>query len=185
MIFDSRHLKTAILAYYRFKKGAVCADEVFDADVLIDTGKEIIEVECKISKSDLKADAKKEKHKQWKGETPFRKHQRPNKFYICVPTELVEAAKKFVEEVNPNYGIIELSNTKYDHWYRYTRGWDNMLYFVKKAKNLHKEYISYQECIALRLCSKIINSNIEGLQEYHRNQKKVENGQPGILENQS
>lgn len=170
MNFHSGHLKTAVMAYYRFKKMSVCADEVFNADVLVDTGKEIIEIECKISKSDLRADSKKSKHNEFKD--PLKKKWSiPNKFYICVPTELVEEAKIWTEEVNPAYGVIELSNTKYEHWVKYTMGWENMLYFVKKAKPLHKEYHSKQERIALRLSSKIINASIEGLR-YERLKEK-------------
>lgn len=169
-IIHSGHLKTAVMAYFRFKKTFICADEVFNADVLVDTGKEIIEIECKISKSDLKADLKKPKHNEFKDPSK-RKYCIPNKFYICVPTELVEKAKKWTEEVNQAYGVIELSNTKYEHWVKYTMGWENMLYFSKKAKSLHKEYYSKSERIALRLSSKLINASIEGLR-YERLKEK-------------
>ena len=112
MEIHSGHLKTALLAYYRFRNRNICADEVFNADVLVDNGKQIIEVECKISKSDLKADIKKEKHKLWKQE-PLTRHYIPNKFYICVPTELVDEALKWTEENNSNYGVIEFSRNKF------------------------------------------------------------------------
>ena len=37
-----------------------------------------------------------------------------NKFFVCVPTELVEDAKQWVEEVNPKYGIIEFITNRAD-----------------------------------------------------------------------
>ena len=155
------------MAYFRFKRQYLVADEVhicniFLADVLGDNGKKVMEIECKTSKSDLRADSKKEKHR-WYKEVPEK--YAPNQFYICVPTNLVADAIQWTNEINPNYGVIELSETKFEHWINYTRGWENMLYFAKKAKSLHTVYKSKQERIGLRLASKVINSSCTKL--YH------------------
>lgn len=49
----SSDLKLALMHYYRFNYGYVCAEEATNADILVDTGKEIIEIEVKIGKGDL------------------------------------------------------------------------------------------------------------------------------------
>ena len=75
-------IKFALLSYFRFKRQWVCVDECMNADVVADTGKQIIEVEVKVSKSDLmQGEAKKE----WKHDNY--RHLRygnyiPNKYYF-------------------------------------------------------------------------------------------------------
>ena len=59
-------LKLALLQYFRFKRQGVCVEEFRGADIIVDTGKEIIEVEVKITKADL---INGEKRKQWKHES--------------------------------------------------------------------------------------------------------------------
>ena len=53
----SLHLKAALLSYGRLKKQFIVADEVgvckTNADIMVDTGGFLIEVEVKTSKSDL------------------------------------------------------------------------------------------------------------------------------------
>jgi len=46
-------LKLALMQYFRFNRQWLCVDEFRGADIIADTGKEIIEVETKITKSDL------------------------------------------------------------------------------------------------------------------------------------
>ena len=43
-------LKLALLDYFRFLRQWVCVDEFRGADVIADTGKDIIEVEVKVGK---------------------------------------------------------------------------------------------------------------------------------------
>ena len=166
--YTSLHLKTAVMAFYRFKKQMVCADEVSicggDADVLVDSGTSIFEIECKVTKSDLKADLKKKKHEIYKeGHHPYLVV--PTRFYICVPTPLVEDAKIWVEEVNPKYGVIEFSTVKYEQNRPYRRRWDMMLYFVKKAGKLTDVYHSKKDAIAKRLCSANLNFKLDSIYE--------------------
>lgn len=93
--------------YYRFKRQFIACSEVKTdcnelSDVLVSSKKHIFEIEIKTSKQDL-----------IKGEARKQKHIRPNekrlvnKFFICVPTELVEDAKLWIAMTNPNYGLIE------------------------------------------------------------------------------
>ena len=101
----SLDIKFALLWYFRFRRQWICATEFQAWDVVAFTNKSFIEVEVKISKSDLwYGEAKKDKHSQYqKGLYPF---SIPNKFYICVPEVLLDEARKWVEATNPNYGII-------------------------------------------------------------------------------
>ena len=121
---NSYEIKTALMQYFRWKRQFICAEEVGLgwgwADVLADTGKQIYEIEVKISKGDLQNESKKRKHN---------KHveHRANKFYICVPEYLIKDAIKWVNKTDKRYGII-----KYYNLYQ--------VYIVKKAKLLHDKY---------------------------------------------
>lgn len=111
------------------------------ADMLVDTGKEIREIEIKISKSDLwNGEKRKNKHKEY-----YQKESkdRPNKFYICVPEELLDEAKKWVEETNPKYGILIYRTDKY-----YS---DNAIKSIKQAKSLHNLYGNWKSKFTKRL----------------------------------
>lgn len=180
-MITSLHLKTALMAYWRFKKQSLCCDEVGfaggNSDILVDTGKEIIDIEVKISKSDLKADIKKPKHEANKNQLS-QYISVPNKFYICVPTCLVEEAKKWTEEVNPNYGVLEFSEVKYESYKEYPRYYDKMIRVVKKAKLLKEDYKSKKEEISFRLCSALINKNIDSLRRMRENDLSTENKNP-------
>jgi len=117
-------IKTALMYYFRFQRQWLCAPEVdFDggrADILIDTGEDIREVEIKISKSDLyNGESKKDKHRQG---------VKCNKFYICVPDCLMDDAEKWVLQTEPNYGII-----LYQPHY-------NSLVIRRSAKSLNRQY---------------------------------------------
>lgn len=177
-MITSLHLKTALMAYWRFKKQSLCCDEVSfaggNSDILVDTGKEVIDIECKISKSDLKADIKKPKHEANKNQLS-RYISVPNKFYICVPTSLVEEAKKWTEEVNINYGVIEFSEVKYEQYKNWDRYWDKMVKIIKKAKILKEEYKSKKEEISYRLNSALINKNIDLLRKMREHDLSTEN----------
>lgn len=152
MLVNAHIIKTCLMKHYRFKRGYLCVDEVGHepADVLVDTGTKIIEIEVKISKSDL-----------WKGEARKKKHKYSdekrgcNHFLLCVPTELVDEGHKWIKETNEKYGLIEfkshLLEKGYYHWYKY-------LNFIKRAKNLNKDYNkNFKNKINMRLCSALIN----------------------------
>lgn len=159
-------LKTSLLYYYRFKRGYLCSDEVYStygqiADILVDTGKSIYEIEIKTNKPDLYKEKKKAKHK------PDNKHYTVNKFSLCVPTNLIFFAKKWIEEVNPKYGLIEFDTQRYKEYkLRYTiNRYDIFLKFIKKASTLNKGYnINHRKKIINRLPSALVNAYIDLLQ---------------------
>lgn len=152
---SSTHIKTALMAYFRFKRQFVCADEVgicyTDADIVVDTGGFLWEVECKISKSDLtQGEKRKDKHVRYAAE-PFSLRDIkyvPNHFYICVPTELLTYTIAWVEKTNPKYGVLE-----YEH--EGSSKWEDKIRVVRKAKFLHEEQITpnQRERIIRRLSS--------------------------------
>ena len=91
-MINSSHIKEALMHYLRFKRGWVCADEVYSGnfigDIVIDSGKWTMEIEIKTSKSDLIIGEKK-KTTSWNGRGK-RKHDewhigRNNKFDVFVP----------------------------------------------------------------------------------------------------
>ncbi len=164
MSVGALHLKTALLYYYRFKRGYLCVDECYSgcrekADILIDTGKAIFEVEIKLNKADLYKEKKKKKHKA----DSFRG---ANNFYLCVPTELVEFTKKWIKEVNPKYGLIEFNSQYYiERKARYgITHWDKCLRFKIRARQLHTEYNKrLKNNIIKRLPSALVNAYISRL----------------------
>lgn len=141
------------MSYFRFKRQWLCVDEVHTGggekgDIVVDTGKEVREIEIKCDKYDL-----------WKGEAKKSKHKRAsfrmiNTFYLCVPTELMDEAKKWIEQTDSRYGLIEF-NSKLLEESGY-RNWFNYLNFVKRAKVLNSNYKSMQDKIAYRLNSALI-----------------------------
>lgn len=156
----SFELKVACLGYFRFKQQAVCVDEFNGADVIVDTGKEIIEVEIKVNKYDL---CQNERNKQRKHQCyrQGRQYSRchPNKFMFCVPTELEEAALGIVKELNPKYGVLVFNTNEFHSCM--AKGWvpalPHYLRNVKRARSLHDLYdLQQQRLIAKRCSSKLV-----------------------------
>lgn len=165
-MITSLHLKTACLAYYRFKKQSLCATEVpigkGIGDVVINFKGALIEVEIKTSISDLQHDKKKiTKHEAYKNGFGIYMTV-PNLYYLCVPTDLLENAKEFIKDINPNYGLLEFNIEKYNELKSYNRCWSNFIRVNKQAKHL-KETITtnYSEPIISRLGSEVINLRID------------------------
>jgi len=126
----SLELKIALMSYYRFKRQCVCATECLHMDFVAITTKGIVEVETKVNKYDLwKGEAIKNKHNQYKQGGKF--SWTPNCFYICVTEDLQEEAIKWVEQVNPNYGVLVYlpNNIK----------WEDKIWTVKSAQKLHNK----------------------------------------------
>jgi len=141
----SLEIKHALLSYFRFKRQYICASECLNNDVMVITKNGFtIDIEVKISKYDLwKGEAKKFKHK-WLKTNPS-KNYHANKFYICVPTELLDEAEKWVNTINNKYGIIEYSGNR-------------NVFIVKKASLLHKfKSEKLANKIMMRVCSENIN----------------------------
>ena len=138
MKINSYNIRAILMSYYRFDRQYVSCSEVKTdcrelADVVVSTKTNMIEIEIKVSKSDLvRGEAKKVKHKKEDGERVV------NKFFVCVPTELVEVAKEWVGEVNPKYGIIEFINSLADKYFC-GKGRD-YIHIVKNAQLLQPKY---------------------------------------------
>jgi hypothetical protein len=167
---SSLHLKTALLYYYRFKRQYICVDECHSsfgeiADVLVDTGKSIYEIEIKLSKADLNKEKKKSKHNPEKYKNSW-SGKGANLFYLCVPTELISYAEKWIQEINPKYGLIEFNSERYqkDKKYMYHR-WNEFLHFKKRASQLHGNYNKkLSDNIISRLPSALCNAYINQIQ---------------------
>ena len=141
-------IKTTLMSYFRFQRQWITVAECLLADVVADTGSQIIEVEVKISKYDLWKDKLKSKHKAIYSATYNR--YLPNKFYYCVPKELKREAEKLVDELNPSYGIIIY------------QGRDD-LWFCRLAKKLHKRYDSKFRWQIAKRCSSALITRYEAI----------------------
>lgn len=146
---SSTDIKYALMFYFRYKRQWICADEVhsngFLADIFVDTNKYTMEVEVKISKSDLILGEAK-KRTGWRN-TGKLKHQewnikRANKFSLCVPEYLEDDAIKWIDTTNSKYGL-----------YIYKNAYN--IVTKKIAKLLHNQYnnINYKERLLKRLSS--------------------------------
>lgn len=142
---NSSHIKTALLHYYRFRRQfSLVATEVggFASDVMaIDTGlNRFIEVEVKVSKSDMLADFKKGKHvdylEYWKNSSEVGLTKWiPQEFYFAVPSSLMAYATNVIEGLP--YGLIE-----YTHHDPRTRGrihpWGDRVRIAVQASRMHR-----------------------------------------------
>lgn len=153
------HLKLALMEYYRFRRQYICVDEFNGADIIVDTGSSIIEVEIKVDRSDLRRgeDKKVVKHDCYRrGISYHRCH--PNKYLFCVPTSLREVAEKTIQTLNPKYGLILFDEARF---HRFTdQGWPaflgDLVCTVKRAGKLHAKYSDKQsKLIAKRTSSKL------------------------------
>jgi len=138
MEINAYNIRTILSNYYRFTRQYPCVGEVYTdsnelADLLVMTKKHMIEIEIKVDKYDLLIkESKKDKHRI------LDKDRVVNKFFICVPTKLVEDAKKWIIKTNHKYGLIEILTNK-----------ENIdlssFYFVKNAKLLQPNYPKFLE----------------------------------------
>jgi hypothetical protein len=158
-VTQTNRIKAALLYYYTFQRCSklVCT-ELWDgfgiADVIILKDKIVTEIEIKISKSDLYNELKKGK------ETInglITKHDVvstsimpvPNKYYFCVPTELVDEAILFSNKLNPKYGVIEFIDTKIM----------KCIKIRKKARMIHTKdnSINYERRMLERIPNDLVN----------------------------
>jgi len=139
-------LKLALLQYFRFRRQCICVDEFHGADIIADTGKEIIEIEVKVTKNDLINGEKKKarKHQNYKLGHSFLL-LKPNKFLFCVPEFLVEAALALANDINENYGVIAFDAKRLERKIKdnsavYSQASNYFLRMAKSAKKLHEGY---------------------------------------------
>lgn len=112
----SSYMKALLLKYWRFERAYYnCAVEVpsnsGQSDIVVDNGKEVVEIEVKISISDLKADFKKKKFRYFSHPYHKRKYWYfiCNRFYYAIPEELCQEASKIISDMDNNFGIISVS----------------------------------------------------------------------------
>lgn len=163
MNITSIHLKAALLTYFRFGKQYVASDEVGtmegNADIMVDTGKLLIEVETKISRSDLFQGEKRKasKHELFKALTPEKVNGKaiPNHFYIAVPTELLPDAEEWVLANNRKYGILECRTDLLLKPKLTRQDWKSAVRIIRKPCMLHDILITEvgRELIGKRLSS--------------------------------
>lgn len=131
---SSSFIKTALVSYLRFAKGAKqVATEAgeFSSDVLAIKKKELYEFEVKVSKADLKADFKKPKHRKYQTKylTPTQAKHVPNYFYFAVPPELAEFALQ--QNLTTPYGVAVVHTGQFwkrrRQWFYYGSHRDEML----------------------------------------------------------
>lgn len=144
----SDFMKIVVASYYRFRLHYyhTCTEYDF-MDVCCCNGKKLVEIECKISKSDLKKDKEKKKHLYYCGQKKSKYATVPNRFYYCITRKMYEDKEcvQFIEDLNPNYGIFIVEN-----WREPIR--------VKEAKNLHTNNVTQKliEDIIKRITSENI-----------------------------
>lgn len=157
----SFELKLALLEYYRFERQWIAVDEFMGADVIVDTGTEIIEIEVKMVKNDL-VNGERQKRLKHINYAQGRKYRwcHPNKFLFCVPVKLREVAEEMVAELNPKYGVIVFYDEQLlNHLARGYRApmLCDYLSVIKRAQKLHTGYpLKQQRRIAKRCSSKLI-----------------------------
>lgn len=155
---SSKEIKTKLLHFYRFKKRyKFIATEAgkWSADVLVSNEQEILEIEVKISLVDLKNDFKKRKHKIYKEPSAYFKTFLPNKFYFCVPQELVEEALLLIK--GKPYGLLVCSEEEISIkgvFIKCIKNADNLRSGISK-KLLH--------ALILRMGSELIRTRIKDL----------------------
>jgi hypothetical protein len=138
---NSVTVKTAALCYWRFaKRYMYIATEVgaYNADLMACNGKDLVEVEVKVSRSDLARDFDKHKHLLYArpaeptGSAAATARSRawvPNRFYFAVP-ELLEAyALEKISASNQKYGLLVVGDGRVDQSVRVS----------KTAGKLHSE----------------------------------------------
>ena len=108
MKIDSKYIKGVLCSYYRFKKQCgILATECgrYSSDFLVQHKDKLIEIEVKVSKSDLNNDFKKDKHRIYES---GRSYWTPHQFYFAVPEDIAEYAASKV--VGTKYGLLVIGD---------------------------------------------------------------------------
>jgi len=150
---DSTHVKASVASYFRYKRQCplICFErtsktyDFYSPDILVvRKDRKIIEVEVKVSISDLKNDCKK---RIW----VFRKavpdiHPMPYQFYYAVPYKLREKALKVIgewkDEVYGKVGLLYVIDKK-------RIGMDDVTCFQKAPTNKTSPRLSIKEILTM------------------------------------
>ncbi len=162
---DSNYMKAHTMGYLRFQRMCIyCATECGDysADILGYNGKELIEVEVKVSYSDFLADFKKKKHRAYKRP---RFLWVPHRFYFAVPEKIVEKCSLYIKEKKLKYGLISVKENYFiDQQALFYTAIENEVTEIKiSAKKLHENMIpgSILQKIVGRMSSELCQRNGE------------------------
>lgn len=155
---NSLECKVKVLHYFRFKRRYLyIATEAgkFNSDILISDGEQIIEVEVKISISDLKNEIKKKKHKIYASPTSYYSKFLPNYFIFAVPESMLEKAKKYIRETDGLISIFEKPIGAKSETY---------CKIIKKPKLITEKFsVSLHYELLLRMGSELIRGRLKEL----------------------
>ncbi len=147
----SKDLKLAVMRYFRFKRQWICATECLFNDIMCFTPKDIIDVEVKVSKTDLwKGEAKKFKHYNYLNLKYM--YRIPTKFYICIPDYLYDEAEKWVIATNEKYGIITFGTERKQFNFK-------DVFISRTATRLHTN-LKNRDAILRRIMMRVCSENI-------------------------
>lgn len=166
----AKDITASIMANLRFAKQLkLVASEAgyFCSDVLamdVDKGK-FVEVEVKVSKSDLMADFKKYKHEyylhQYRNKEPLKESRRwkwynsfvPKQFFFAVPERMLEYTLNAVDDLP--YGVICYRDNGLPHHRR--------VRIEKRATKLHDKAVAPNvvDNVLLRMSSELCNFHID------------------------
>lgn len=163
LTINSDYMKIVVASFYRYNRGFkyVCT-EFKKIDVCASEGSSLIEIECKISKSDLKKELKKKKHDYYS----FKKKRKsviiPNKYYIAITQEMAKDKECFeiINKLNDKYGIIVVESWR-------------CISFEKYAKKLHDDIIKIDD--KDKIISRLSSENItlrKKLYDFKKDNKK-------------
>lgn len=165
MTIETERIAALVMCWLRFaKQHTYVAREAghFSADVLGTNLKTIVEVEVKVSISDLRNDKKKSKHSFYASEDNQRGNEGasvPHQFYYAVPEIMKDAAIDFVQGLNKNYGVLILSTQLHSggDWNSWKR-----LILAKRANRLHKGKVSdgLRTLLASRMASDLCRMHL-------------------------
>ncbi len=173
MKLTSSIIKVLLMHKYRYKDGYYVSSEVdicgsfgsiADLGIFDSKKKDFFEIEIKISRSDLKKDILKDKHRAYKSGNRYLCISR---FYYAVPTSLVNDAKELLEEHSLPYGIIEIISNKdqisdsiLEELSTRRMVYSKYIKIIKRSKNITCKNISplQEQKFYLRLSSEMVSS---------------------------
>jgi hypothetical protein len=149
------------MSFYRFKKGYLCCSElsysqgIADVIAINDITGEVIEIEIKISKSDLLNESKhkKEKHQKFVEAALYDETSDPiicpNKFYFAVPSYLIDDTKEYCLATNKDYGVLEFDC---NHYYKLP---EYSIFYRRQAHKLHTAEVGcyFKPNLIKRICN--------------------------------
>lgn len=170
-------IKLELLKYFRFERqyNFICTEGINLADVNAYNGKSLVEVEIKISKADFKKEFETKlklknrlkiyKHRKYSEPKQYLKHGYiiPNRFYLCVPVELVEWAKEYLQDKNKKYGLLAYDLAHYT-------GRTHIIN-IKPAQSLHSEEQDKIK-IALSMSRRTVNELITTKEKFIKIKKE-------------